>query len=151
MNRRGGRGRRAAASGPASAGGGPAASGLTPGERSLLGFFGAAWAVSILHLAGVLPLAGALPLSLYGYYAFAAAAGWLAGNVFVLRRRRAGGRGLLLVLYLFGPPSLVYLLRALAPPEHHQAAPLAPLWAFGVYGIFFLVPVVFPPPVRKAR
>lgn len=145
MTRRGGPGRRAAAGPPA------AAAGLTPGERSLLGFFGAAWAVSLLHLVGVLPLAGALPLSLYGYYAFAAAAGWVAGNVFVLRRRRAGGRGLLLVLYLFGPPSLVYLLRAVAPPEHHQAAPLAPLWAFGVYGVFFLVPVVFPPPARRAR
>jgi hypothetical protein len=126
-----------------------AAAGLSAGERSLLGFFGAAWAVSVLHLAGVLPLAAALPLSLYGYYAFAAAAGWVAGNVFVLRRRRIGGRGLLLVLYLFGPPSLVYLLRALAPPEHQQAAPLAALWAFGVYGVFFLVPLVFPPPARR--
>ena len=142
---------RRAAAGAAAAGGGPAAGGLSPGERSLLGFFGAAWAVSVLHLAGVLPLAPALPLSLYGYYGFAAAAGWVAGNVFVLRRRRIGGRGLLLVLYLFGPPSLVYLLRALAPPEHHQAAPLAPLWAFGVYGVFFLVPVLLPPPVRRRR
>jgi hypothetical protein len=145
VTRRGGPARRAAGGRP------EAAAGLSPGERSLLGFFGAAWAVSVLHLAGVLPLAAALPLSLYGYYAFAAAAGWVAGNVFVLRRRRTGGRGLLLDLYLFGPPSLVYLLRALAPPEHQQAAPLAPLWAFGVYGVFFLVPVVLPPPTRKGR
>ena len=145
MKERGGPGRRATGGRP------EAAAGLRPGERSLLGFFGAAWAVSLLHLVGVLPLAAAVPLSLYGYYAFAAAAGWLAGNVFVLRRRRIGGRGLLLVLYLFGPPSLVYLLRALAPPEHHQLAPLAPLWAFGVYGVFFLVPIVLPPPVRRRR
>lgn len=133
----------------AAAGRREAAAGLTSGERSLLGFFGAAWVVSVLHLAGLLPLAGAFALSLYAYYAFAAGAGWLAGNVFVLRRRRGGGRGLLLILYFFGPPSLVYLLRALAPPEHQQAAPLAPLWAFGVYGVFFLVPIVFPPPVRS--
>ena len=122
---------------------------MSRGERRLLGFFGAAWVVAILHLAGVLPVAAAVPLSLYGYYAVAASIGWLAGNVFALRRRRAGGdRWLLVVLYLFGPPSVLYLLWALVAPERHQAAPLAPLWAFGVYGVFFLVPIVFPPPAR---
>lgn len=184
MSARKGRGGRTPGARDAAAGRREAAAGLTPGERSLLGFFGAAWAVSVLHLAGLLPLAGAFALSLYAYYAFAAGAGWLAGNVFVLRRRRGGrqgaglrgsagaGRGsadgaaggergagrpaagrrdvpLLAILYFFGPPSLVYLLRALAPPEHQQAAPLAPLWAFGVYGVFFLVPIVLPPPVRS--
>lgn len=123
---------------------------MSRGERSLLGFFGAAWVVALLHLAGILPLAGRLPLSLYGYYAFAAVTGWLAGNVFVVRRRKAAGdTWFLVVLYLFGPPSLVYLVDAVAWPALHQAAPLAPLWAFGVYGVFFLVPVLFPPPVRR--
>ena len=131
--------------------GGGAAAGLTAAERSLLGFFGAAWLVSLAHVVGLLPLAGGLPLSLYGYFAAAATAGWLAGNVFVLRRRRVGERRLLVVLYLFGPPSLVYLLRALAPEELRDLAPLAPLWAFGVYGVFFLVPILFPPPVRRTR
>jgi hypothetical protein len=149
LRQRGGPGKRAAG------GRREAAAGLSPGERSLLGFFGAAWTIALLHLAGLLPLAGSLPISLYFYYAFAACAGWLAGNVFVLRRRRGGAsrqsRRLLTILYLFGPPSLVYLLRSLAPPAHQQAAPLAPLWAFGVYGVFFLVPLVFPPPARKAR
>jgi hypothetical protein len=127
---------------------------LSSVERSVLGFFGAAWLVSLAHVAGVLPLAGTLPLSLYAYYAVAAILGWLAGNVFVLRRRRAGAaphRRLLVVLYLFGPPSLLYLLRAVAPPGLRAAAPLAALWAFGVYGVFFLVPIVFPPPVPKSR
>lgn len=153
------------------------APGLSRAERSLLGFFGAAWMVALLHLAGVLPLAGALPLGLYGYYAFAAVAGWLAGNVYVLRRRRlaatvpptprgrAAGEGgrrvggpatagrrdrrLLAILYVFGPPSLVYLLWALVSSPQQRLAPLAPLWAFGVYGVFFLVPIVFPPPSRR--
>ena len=153
MTAAGGRG------GPAAGGPGAAPAGLSRAELSLLGFFGAAWIVALLHVGGVLPLAGGLPLSLYGYYAFAAVTGWLAGNVYVLRRRRLAGRAatgggrrnrrLLGVLYFFGPPSLVYLLRALAPIDHHQAAPLAPLWAFGVYGVFFLVPIAFPPPARR--
>jgi glycine dehydrogenase len=46
---------------------------------------------------------------------------------------------------------VVYLLRALTPPEHDQAAPLATLWAFGVYGVFFLVPIVIPPPMLRRR
>jgi hypothetical protein len=138
---------------------GTAAPGLSHGERSLLGFFGAAWIVALLHLAGVVPLAGGLPLSLYGYYAFAAIAGWLAGNVYVLRRRRLAAtvpvtacgrdRRLLAILYLFGPPALVYLLWALVPAAQQRLAPLAPLWAFGVYGVFFLVPIAFPPPARR--
>ena len=163
--------------GPARGGRGTAAPGLSHAERSLLGFFGAAWIVALLHLAGVVPLAGGLPLSLYGYYAFAAVAGWLAGNVYVLRRRRlastvpatprgrAAGEGgarvgapgtpgrrdrrLLAVLYFFGPPALVYLLGAVVAAEQQAQAPLAPLWAFGVYGVFFLVPIAFPPPARR--
>ncbi|HEX2163638.1 MAG TPA: hypothetical protein VHM02_06790 [Thermoanaerobaculia bacterium] len=125
---------------------------MSRGERRLLGFFGAAWVVAVLHFFGVVPLAGALALSLYLYYGVAACLGWLFGNVFVLRRRRAAAEvGPLLVLYLFGPLAAVYLLWALASPARQQAAPLAALWAFGVYGVFFLVPVLFPPPVRPGR
>jgi hypothetical protein len=116
-------------------------------ERSLLGLFGAAWGLALLYLSGALPLAGAVGLSLYGYYGIAAAGGWLAGNVWV-QRRRGRPRPLarrLLVLYLFGPPAFLFLLRAAAPPALQAAAPLAPLWAFGVYGVFFLVPVTLPP------
>lgn len=125
---------------------------MSRGERRLLGFFGAAWVVALLHLFGVVPLAGTLALSLYVYYAVAACLGWFFGNVFVLRRRRAAAdAGRFVVLYLFGPLSAVYLVWALASPAHQQAAPLAALWAFGVYGVFFLVPVTFPPPVPPVR
>lgn len=112
-----------------------------------MGLFSACWVVVLLNLFGLLPLAGGLELTLYGLYGFAAAAGWVAGNVWVQRRRRLGWPRArhLLVVYLFGPPSLVYLLRALAPAEQIAAAPLVPLWGFFVYGIFFAVPVSLAP------
>jgi hypothetical protein len=40
-----------------------------------------------------------------------------------------------------GPPSLLYILRALAPQAVQHAAPLVPLYSFVVYALFFLVPV----------
>jgi len=116
-----------------------------------LGLFSACWIVALLELFGALRLAGAWPLSLYGLYGTGAFLGWIAGNVWVQRRRRVPrplARWLLMV-YLFGPPSLLYLLRALAPAEHRAAAPLVPLYAFVVYGIFFLVPVSLPPRPRR--
>jgi hypothetical protein len=116
-----------------------------------LGLFSACWIVALLELFGALRLAGAWPLSLYGLYGTGAFLGWVAGNVWVQRRRRVArplARWLLMV-YLFGPPSLLYLLRALAPDEHRAAAPLVPLYAFVVYGIFFLVPVSLPPRPRR--
>lgn len=125
--------------------------GMSRAEQSLLGFFSACWIVVVAHFFGLLPLAAGPDLSLYTLYTVGAVLGWLAGNVWMARRRRLGpprARGLL-VLYLFGPPSLLYLLRALADPARQAAAPLVPLWAFCVYGVFFLVPVVFrpkPPP-----
>lgn len=120
---------------------------MSTAERSLLGFFSACWIVALLELFGVLPLATGWALSLYGLYGTGAALGWLAGNVWMFRRRRVS-RALahwLLMVYLFGPPSVLYLLRALAPEPHQAAAPLVPLWAFLVYGIFFLVPVTLTP------
>jgi hypothetical protein len=69
----------------------------------------------------------------------------------VYRRRRAAPAVVrwLLMLYLFGPPSILYLLRALAPHPQQAAAPLVPLYAFLVFAIFFLVPVSFPPRPRQ--
>lgn len=112
-----------------------------------MGLFSACWVVVLLIHFGLLRLAGGWDLSLYGLYGFAAAAGWISGNVWVQRRRRLGlaRARRLLIVYLFGPPSLVYLLRALAPAEQIAAAPLVPLWGFCVYGIFFAVPVTLAP------
>ena len=71
--------------------------------------------------------------------------GWLSGNIYMMRRRTLpeGGRWkkLLLLAYLLGPPGMVYLIRALASPSLQQAAPFVPIYSFGVYVIFFLVPV----------
>lgn len=124
---------------------------MTAFERSLLSLFSALWIVALLELFGLLPLARGWPLSLYGLYGFGAFLGWISGNVWVHRRRRVGrrlGRWLLMV-YFFGPPSILYLVRALAPAEHREAAPLVPVYAFAVYAIFFLVPVSFAPRPRR--
>ncbi len=122
-------------------------------ERSLAALGAACWALVILHLMRLVPLAGAVPLGLYGLYGFAAAAGWLAGNVYV--HRRAGRpRPLarrLLVVYLAGPPALVVLLRAMAPAAQQAAAPLVPLYACCVYAIFFAVPVSLAPASTSPR
>jgi hypothetical protein len=92
---------------------------------------------------GILPLADSLSLSLYSLYGLAAAAGWLSGNLYILRSRGIPGpmRRRILIIYWLGPPSLVFLLRAMAPAAAQQAAPLVSIYAFGVFSVFFLVPV----------
>ena len=112
-------------------------------EVVLLGLFVGAWCVALLSVAAGLPFAGVAPLSLYQLYGIAAAAGWLGGNLYVQRARRLPPliRRRVLLIYLLGPPSVVYLLRTMAPAEEQVAAPLAGLWAFGVLAIFFMVPV----------
>lgn len=87
---------------------------------------------------------GSLGLSLYGLYSTAAALGWVFGNVYVHRSRGAEDavRRKLRGLYLLGPPSIVYLLRTLAPAEQQALAPLVPVYGFGVYAILFSVPVL---------
>lgn len=93
---------------------------------------------------GWVELAGSLPLSLYGLYATAAALGWVFGNVYVHRSRGVSEavRRKLRGIYLLGPPSIVYLLRTLAPAEQQALAPLVPVYGLGVYAILFAVPVV---------
>ncbi|MDA8019877.1 MAG: hypothetical protein MPN21_20745 [Thermoanaerobaculia bacterium] len=110
---------------------------------AILGAFSGAWALAVLLGLGILPAAGALSLDLYGFYSFAAALGWVAGNVYVARLRRHGrtARKRLLFAYFLGPPSLLYVIRSLAPRAAQQAAPFVPIYAFCVFGIFFLVPV----------
>lgn len=134
--------------------GSDAVSGSSPGavashalprlELALLGMFSGAWLLAVLTGLGVLPVAGTLGLDLYTLYSFGAALGWVAGNVYVARRRRLGtrvGRRLLLLTYLVGPPALLYVLRSMAPHAAQNAAPFVPLYAFCVFGLFFLVPV----------
>ena len=128
---------------------------MTAFERSLLGLFSALWIAALLELGSVLPVHGGWPLSLYGLYGFGAFLVWLAGNVWVHRRRavrRAGRSDLvwwLWMIYFCGPPSILYLVRALAPDALREAAPLVPIYAFVVYAIFFLVPVSFAPRPRR--
>jgi len=112
-------------------------------EVVLLSFFVVAWCLALLSVATGLPLAGLAPLSLYQLYGIAAAAGWLGGNLYVQRARRLPRmlRKRVALIYLLGPPSVVYLLRTMAPAAEQGATPLAVLWAFGVLTIFFMVPV----------
>ncbi len=113
-------------------------------EIVLLGVFSASWLLAILVLLRLVPVAGLLDLDLYSFYSLAAALGWVSGNVYVLRRQRLPAdryRKRLLLSYLLGPPSVLYILRALAPRAVQSAAPLVPIYAFVVYCLFFLVPV----------
>jgi hypothetical protein len=114
-------------------------------ETVLGGFFLATWIAAGVYVAGWLAPPG-LALSYYGYDSFAAAFGWVIGNLLVLRlralgcptgRRRAG----LVAFYLALPAGLVALLRAMAPTELRRAAPLVGLLGLGIYTIFFLVPL----------
>ena len=63
----------------------------------------------------------------------------------MLRRR-------VFLVYFLGPPGLLYLLRAMASIEAQRAAPLVPFYAFGVFAVFFVVPILLPttPAARRS-
>ena len=112
-------------------------------ELVLVGLFLACWSIGLLQFLGLVPRTGDLDIGLRALFTIAAALGWVAGNVYV-HRTRALPRALryrLLLIYLLGPPGLLFLLRSMAPAESQMAAPLAPLYASIVSAIFFLVPV----------
>jgi hypothetical protein len=111
----------------------------------LAALFVACWLLYILHVLGLVALSDRVSLSLYGYYSAASAIGWVAGIVYVHQTRHLDGppRRRLFLLTFFGPPSLLFLLRAMAPSSGQNAAPLVPLWALFVFGLFFFVPVSF--------
>ena len=115
-------------------------------EPVLIAFFIAAWFVDLLAVLGVVELRGSLDLGLYPLYSTAVSLGWLAGHLYVGRSRHlpAELRRKVWVVYFLGPPGLLYLLRAMASVEAHRVAPLVPLYAFGVFSIFFAVPVLMP-------
>jgi len=75
-------------------------------------------------------------------FPFAAALGWIVGNLYVARSKKSGlARHGLLALYYGGPTGLVWLWWAIQPATARRLAPLAPLWALGVFSVFYLVPV----------
>jgi len=114
-------------------------------EVPLFGLFLACWVLAVVHNLGLLTLSANLDLTLYQLYGGAAAIGWVAGNVYVHRRRRLPQvqKRRALALWLVGPQGIPALLRAMAPLESQAAAPAVPLYAFGVGAIFFCVPLVF--------
>jgi hypothetical protein len=116
-------------------------------EPVLVALFLAAWIVDLLAVLGLVDLRGNLDLELYPLYSIAAAGGWLAGHVYVARARGIPKplRRRIWLVYFLGPPSLLYLLRAMAPLEVHRAAPFVPVYAFGVWSVFFLVQVYLMP------
>ncbi len=113
-------------------------------ESILFAFFLACWATSVLHLLGVVYLGDRLAITLRGVFATAAAAGWIAGNVYVARRRGQPPlvRRKLLLIYLFHPPSLGVLTWSMMPANYQHFSPLAPLYCVVISLIFFCVPLL---------
>ncbi len=105
----------------------------------------ACWAAALGSALTGRPAAGLLPVGLYPLYGLAAALGSVAGNVYVARTRAPGGtwRGALRLTYVVGPPGLLFLFWELVPEVLQRAALLAPIYAYAVYVVFFLVPVTF--------
>ncbi len=108
-----------------------------------IGLFLACWAMFFLQVLGFIRLPLLPRLTLSELYSGASALGWLAGATYVQRTRHLAGssRRPLFLLSFWGPPSVVFLLAAMARLQHQ--APLVLLWALGVFAIFYLVPVSF--------
>jgi hypothetical protein len=108
-----------------------------------VGLFLACWVVFLLQLAGIARLPVLPRLTLIQLYSAASALGWAAGMIYVQRTRHLAAplRRRLFLLSFCGPPSLVYLLVAMARLQ--LRAPLVLLWSLCVFGIFYLVPVSF--------
>ncbi len=108
-----------------------------------VGLFLACWIIFLLQLLDVARLPALPHLTLSQAYSVASALGWLAGMIYVQRTRHieAPLRRRLFLLSFFGPPSLVFVLIAMARLDHQ--APFVLLWALCVFGIFYLVPVSF--------
>jgi hypothetical protein len=110
----------------------------------LAAFFVACWLAAVLNAVEVAPLSGTLDLGLYPLYSLAMLAGSAAGNIYSWRagRLEPTPRRRLLALCVAGPPGLVTMVRGMAPQAAQDAAPFVPLWAFLVFAIFFLVPLL---------
>jgi hypothetical protein len=114
-------------------------------EPVLFGFFTLCWLVALAVLALGRTLNSPLPISLYHLYGLAVFGGWLSGNVYVQRTARVPRDERLrsLLVYLLGPPGLLFLTHALSAYQSQVRVPLAPLYALGIYFVFFMVPVSF--------
>lgn len=96
---------------------------------------------------GWITLAGSLGLSLYPLYSFAAAAGWVLGNLYVRRSAHvtSAWRWGLVPFYLLLPVGPLFLLRSMAPIAVQQVQPLVPWFCVGVATVLFMVPVLLRP------
>jgi hypothetical protein len=108
-----------------------------------MGLFLACWLLYLLRLIDLVPLPFVPGLGLTELFRIASVVGWVAGMVFVQTTRHAVApvRRQLFLLSFFGPPSLVFLLSAMARLE--RQTPLVVLWSLAVFGVFYLVPVSF--------
>ncbi len=90
-------------------------------------------------------LAGIADIGLYPLYGFGGILGWGLGNLYIARVRRFDRpvRRLLLPVYLLTPPGVLFVTWATTTVEMQRAIPLAPLYAAGVFGVLFLVPISF--------
>ncbi len=114
-------------------------------EPVLFGIFTLAWLLAIFVLAVGRSLDSPLPVSLYHLYGLAVFGGWLSGNVYVQRTARTPRKARLraLLVYLLGPPGLLFLTHGLTSVQSQARVPLAPVYALGIYVVFFMVPVSF--------
>jgi len=122
-------------------------------EVILTALFLACWTVSIAVFFQILRIDGTALLGFYGLDAISAGLGWLFGNVYVQRTRKMEKRDrrLFWPLYFFGPLGIVYLLRCMESLAFQQAAPFALIYAWCVFSIFFVVPVVVRIPFAGKR
>lgn len=114
-------------------------------EPVLFGIFTLGWLLAIFILAIGRSLDTPLPISLYHLYGLAVFGGWLSGNVYVQRTAAKPRKERLrsLLVYLLGPPGLLFLTHGLTSVQSQARVPLAPVYAFGIYVVFFMVPVSF--------
>ncbi len=114
-------------------------------EPLLFGFFTLCWLLALVVFAVGRSLDSPLPLNLYHLYGLAVFGGWLSGNVYVQRTAKVprSRRSRTLFVYLFGPPGLLFLTHGLSAYASQSRVPLAPIYALGIYVVFFMVPVSF--------
>ena len=112
-------------------------------EPPLLALGFVSWGLAALNGLGWGWLRGSFSMGLEPLFALSAALGWVSGNLYKDRTRKLlpRQRGRFFLLYFVATPGVLFLLRAMAPEEHQEIAPLVPYLALAVFAIFFLVPV----------
>ncbi len=120
-------------------------------ELILLAFSVASLFVALLADLGWITIEGSLRFGLYPFYSIVALGGWISGNVYVSRTEGRVMRRPLFLFYLMIPLGPIFLMRSMAPALEQQEAPLVPLFAYGVYAVFFMVPVTFRASAPKRR